>query len=111
MKSHAAEAGVAAPIVLLAQPGDEAVDSAAEGLAILARARAFAEPLLVGHTLDSGEPALAHADGVARVLEQIGQWQGTPPRELPRPSCAFLPIPTPAARPCSCFPTGAITSW
>ena len=72
MKSHAAEAGVAAPIVLLAQPGDEAVDSAAQGLAILARARAFAEPLLVGHTLDSGEPALAHAEGVARVLEQIG---------------------------------------
>src|SRR5882672_6357792 len=38
----------------------------------LQRARAFAEPLLAGHVLDTGEPALAHADGVAGILEGIG---------------------------------------
>ncbi|HSB22691.1 MAG TPA: HD domain-containing protein, partial [Burkholderiaceae bacterium] len=38
----------------------------------LQRARAFAEPLLAGHGLDTGEPALAHADGVAAILEGIG---------------------------------------
>ncbi|MDE2368484.1 MAG: bifunctional (p)ppGpp synthetase/guanosine-3',5'-bis(diphosphate) 3'-pyrophosphohydrolase [Burkholderiales bacterium] len=36
------------------------------------RARAFAEPLLADHLLDSGEPALAHADGTAAVLRAIG---------------------------------------
>ena len=72
MKSQVVDAVAAAPIVLLAQPEGELADSGAEGFAVLARARAFAEPLLVGHTLDSGEPALAHAEGVARVLEQIG---------------------------------------
>ncbi|MFO1294374.1 MAG: bifunctional (p)ppGpp synthetase/guanosine-3',5'-bis(diphosphate) 3'-pyrophosphohydrolase [Rubrivivax sp.] len=36
------------------------------------RARAFAEPLLAGERLDSGEGALAHADGVAQVLAAIG---------------------------------------
>ena len=36
------------------------------------RARAFAEPLLTGQQLDTGEPALAHADGVAAILAEIG---------------------------------------
>ena len=36
------------------------------------RARAFAEPLLAGQLLDSGEDALGHADGVAAVLRAIG---------------------------------------
>ena len=36
------------------------------------RARAFAEPLLAGHTLDTGEDALGHADGAAAVLRGIG---------------------------------------
>ena len=36
------------------------------------RARAFAEPLLVGQPLDTGEEALAHADGVAAILAKIG---------------------------------------
>ena len=36
------------------------------------RARAFAEPLLAGETLDTGEGALAHADGTAAVLRSIG---------------------------------------
>ena len=38
----------------------------------LARARAFAEPLMAGETLDSGENTLAHADAVAAILKSIG---------------------------------------
>ncbi|MDD2879302.1 MAG: bifunctional (p)ppGpp synthetase/guanosine-3',5'-bis(diphosphate) 3'-pyrophosphohydrolase [Rhodoferax sp.] len=38
----------------------------------LARARAFAEPLLAGETLDTGENILAHADAVAHILRGIG---------------------------------------
>ncbi|MBL0088810.1 MAG: bifunctional (p)ppGpp synthetase/guanosine-3',5'-bis(diphosphate) 3'-pyrophosphohydrolase [Ideonella sp.] len=46
--------------------------SADHGQADLERARAFAEPLLVGQTLDTGEEALGHAEGVARILADIG---------------------------------------
>ncbi len=56
----------AAPIVQLA--GDRPADEVAQ----LARARAFAEPLLSGRALDTGEDALSHADGVASILERIG---------------------------------------
>ena len=38
------------------------------GTAALLRARAFAEPLLSGQRLDTGEEALSHADGVAAIL-------------------------------------------
>lgn len=38
----------------------------------LQRSRAFAEPLLSGETLDTGENTLAHADAVARILADIG---------------------------------------
>ncbi|MDQ2778197.1 MAG: HD domain-containing protein, partial [Pseudomonadota bacterium] len=38
----------------------------------LQRARAFAEPLLEGQPLDTGEEALGHADGVAALLRHIG---------------------------------------
>jgi GTP pyrophosphokinase len=38
----------------------------------LARARAFAEPLLACETLDTGENTLAHADAVAAILKTIG---------------------------------------
>ena len=54
----------AAAIVLL-------TDSAA-GHDALQRARVFAEPLLAGQRLDTGEEALAHADGVADILQAIG---------------------------------------
>ena len=37
-----------------------------------ARARAFAEPLLAGQALDTGEDVLGHADGVAALLRGIG---------------------------------------
>jgi GTP pyrophosphokinase len=38
----------------------------------LARARAFAEPLIASETLDTGENTLAHADAVAKILKDIG---------------------------------------
>lgn len=38
----------------------------------LVRARAFAEPLIAGETLDTGENTLAHADAVADILRGIG---------------------------------------
>jgi GTP pyrophosphokinase len=38
----------------------------------LSRARAFAEPLLAGELLDTGEDILAHADAVATILKGIG---------------------------------------
>jgi GTP pyrophosphokinase len=61
----------AAPIVALAgaspRPAMDADDAAQ-----LARARAFAEPLLAGQALDTGEDALSHADGVAAILQDIG---------------------------------------
>jgi len=69
----------AAPIVRLADVPAAAADTAArldvaaaQEAGALQRARAFAEPLLSGHQLDTGEPALAHADGVAKILESIG---------------------------------------
>jgi GTP pyrophosphokinase len=69
MKSLAPEAAGSAPpsplIAATAQslPGE---------LNALARARAFAEPLLVGESLDTGENTLAHADAVAAILQTIG---------------------------------------
>jgi GTP pyrophosphokinase len=56
----------AAPIVALAADRED------DGAAALTRARQFAEPLLADHVLDTGENALAHADGVAQVLAAIG---------------------------------------
>ena len=55
-----------------AAPGALGALSAGEATAELARARAFAEPLLAGELLDTGEPALDHADGVATILGGIG---------------------------------------
>ena len=42
------------------------------GQALLARARAFAEPLLTGEQLDTGENTLAHADAVVAILHGLG---------------------------------------
>ena len=63
----------AVPIVQLIDlqadaPSPEAPDEADT----LARARAFAGPLLAGQALDTGEEALAHADGVAAILQALG---------------------------------------
>ncbi len=82
MKTELMPAGSeAAPIVRLADEAQTAPGSAlsapvdvhaVQEAGALQRARAFAEPLLAGHVLDTGEPALAHADGVAGILEGIG---------------------------------------
>jgi GTP pyrophosphokinase len=60
----------AAPIVLLVGEGSIA-DTTPEATQLV-RARAFAEPLLAGRLLDTGEDALVHADGVAAILQGIG---------------------------------------
>jgi GTP pyrophosphokinase len=49
--------------------GDEGDDGGADALQ---RARTFAQPLLTGQELDTGEEAFAHAEGVADILESIG---------------------------------------
>ena len=64
----AAEAGAATAAIVQLSDGD-APD---EGPDALQRARAFAEPLLAAEVLDTGEGALAHADGVAAILGAIG---------------------------------------
>ena len=51
------------------QPADGVVSDDA---LLFERARAFAEPLLTGQQLDTGESALAHAQGVAAILRAIG---------------------------------------
>ncbi|MCF8203773.1 MAG: bifunctional (p)ppGpp synthetase/guanosine-3',5'-bis(diphosphate) 3'-pyrophosphohydrolase [Methylotenera sp.] len=61
-----AEGAATAPIVALLDAG------AAHSQAEVARARAFAEPLLSAELLDTGENALAHADGVAAILHGVG---------------------------------------
>ena len=67
MKSHAGGSlQGAAAIVHLASVADDAATDPVQ------RARAFAEPLLTGHLLGTGEDALGHADGVASLLRQIG---------------------------------------
>src|SRR3990167_1102183 len=59
--------GTAPPQVIAAT-----AHSLPEQAGALARARAFAEPLLVSETLDTGENILAHADAVAAILKAIG---------------------------------------
>ncbi len=68
MKSLSAEhSGSAAPQLIAAT-----AHSLPEQAGALARARAFAEPLLASETLDTGENTLAHADAVAAILKIIG---------------------------------------
>jgi GTP pyrophosphokinase len=57
------------PPVVLATADEAARD---QQLETLAKARAFAEPLIAGETLDTGENILQHADAVAQILADIG---------------------------------------
>ena len=74
--AQGAHRGVAPP----AAPGDLAAGSASgqvpsvaiDEAPVVQRARAFAEPLLHGQLLDTGEEALVHAQGVAAILQAIG---------------------------------------
>ncbi|MFN9280960.1 MAG: RelA/SpoT family protein [Betaproteobacteria bacterium] len=51
-------------------------DAAGDEARALDMARAFAEPLLKGRTLDSGEDAWSHALGVAQILKSLGAGPG-----------------------------------
>ncbi len=66
MKSHASEHLTPAPVIAAT------AHSLPEQADALARARAFAEPLLASETLDTGENVLVHADAVAGILQSIG---------------------------------------
>jgi GTP pyrophosphokinase len=63
----------ASPMLRLAEVAEspESAGDAAASDALL-RARSFAEPLLANQLLDTGEDVLAHADGVAAILQGIG---------------------------------------
>jgi GTP pyrophosphokinase len=69
MKSHAAEQGELAAVPELVAAAEQALPQQANALE---RARAFAEPLIAGETLDTGENTLAHADAVAAILKAMG---------------------------------------
>ena len=68
---HKLHPETAAPIVALLDASASEPGAAVE-TSPLARARAFAEPLLAGQLLDTGEDALAHADGVSDILASVG---------------------------------------
>jgi GTP pyrophosphokinase len=70
--ADSAPARDAATIVRVAQVDGDAQALPGGDAQALGRARAFAEPLLAGRLLDTGEDALAHADGVAQALREIG---------------------------------------
>ncbi|NDY90544.1 RelA/SpoT family protein [Ideonella livida] len=80
MKSQPPRDGPAPIVELAAQDqrpaetrGDAGTGTATPALPEeLIRARAFAEPLLTGRRLDTGEDAWSHAEGVARILSDIG---------------------------------------
>src|SRR5690349_19795908 len=69
MKSHAAEQGEALTVPELVAAAELALPHQVHALA---RARAFAEPLIAGETLETGENTLAHADAVAEILKSMG---------------------------------------
>ena len=64
--------GVPAPTMLPAAIVAATAASLPHQAQALSRARAFAEPLLSAEQLDTGENILAHADAVARILQEIG---------------------------------------
>jgi GTP pyrophosphokinase len=66
MKRRSTESNGSAPLLAATAQEVPGQDQA------LARARAFAEPLLSGETLDTGENIFAHADAVAAILRDIG---------------------------------------
>ncbi len=68
MKTGLADSSAAGAFVRLL---DDTPGGAAEA-ELLDRARAFAEPLLTGQRLSTGEPALGHAGAVAGVLQALG---------------------------------------
>ena len=55
-----------------ADPPSAASQADASAPPLLVRARSFAAPLISSESFHSGENALAHADGVAKILADIG---------------------------------------
>ena len=88
MKSSAETLGTSQAAVMAATGEASPQDEAA-----LARARAFAEPLLASETLDTGEGILAHADAVAHILKQIGGSQAMQAASYLVYACAHLNKP------------------
>ncbi len=73
MKSHTLASASSAQTTKLVLPVVLATaHSLPDQVNALARARAFAEPLLASETLDTGENILTHADAVANILKGIG---------------------------------------
>ena len=59
----------------------------------LMRARAFAEPLLIGAVLDTGEDVLSHADAVSVILAQIGGSEAMQAASYLAYACEYLNKP------------------
>ncbi|MGQ0710177.1 MAG: RelA/SpoT family protein [Rhodoferax sp.] len=68
MKSLYADAAAPRPSALITATSEDELGAADA----LARARAFAEPLIASAQLDTGENILAHADAVAAIVRSIG---------------------------------------
>ncbi|GAB3766555.1 bifunctional (p)ppGpp synthetase/guanosine-3',5'-bis(diphosphate) 3'-pyrophosphohydrolase [Ramlibacter monticola] len=69
MKSHTAEQVESRALPELVTAAEQALPHQVNALQ---RARAFAEPLIAGEVLDTGENTLAHADAVAAILKSMG---------------------------------------
>ena len=69
-------AGGLLPIVTAIVTAIGSADAAVDEAHALDMARAFAEPLLKGRILDSGEEAWSHAVGVAQILKTLGAGPG-----------------------------------
>ena len=73
MKTRGTASETAAPAAIVAATAQPAaVADGAQPAGELPAVRAFAQPLLAGRALDTGEDALAHAQGVAEILRSLG---------------------------------------
>ena len=77
------------PASILTATGDVSPDQSDA----LARARAFAAPLIAGETFDTGENILAHADAVAAILRSIGRTEALQAATYLVHSCQHLNKP------------------
>jgi GTP pyrophosphokinase len=91
MKSHTAEQGeVAVAVPDLVAAAEQTLPQQAHALS---RARAFAEPLIAGETLETGENTLVHADAVAGILKSMGGSEGMQAASYLVYACAHLNKP------------------
>ncbi len=72
LTSPAQSPDAAPPAAALAPVMQATADTLPHQEQALARARAFAEPLLASEAMETGENTLAHADAVAAILRDIG---------------------------------------